>query len=144
MIVNILSKPMFEKWIVPKLKENFDKDTMYISILDPDNPNNFFPDSDNYKTLWFYDLEEPVGNYKIFDEDLAKETLDFILNNKDKKMCVVHCSAGVARSGAVGEFVNDILGTDDWSTFKKRNPAILPNTLVKTLLNREYEKRGNI
>ena len=137
MKVKILSKKEFEDFIVPKIDEY--KDGFFISILDPDNPDNYFPDSDNYKTVWFYDLEYELGDYKIFNEDIAKELIEFILSNKDKKACIVHCSAGVARSGAVGEFINDILGSESWSDFKKRNPRISPNILVKTLLNKNYD-----
>jgi len=139
MKVKILNKREFEDFIVPKVKTEKSDNIFFISILDPDNTDNYFPDSDNYKTIWFYDLEYEVGDYKIFNDNIAKELILFILKNKDKKSCIVHCSAGVARSGAVGEFINDFLGSQSWSDFKKENPRISPNILVKTLLNKNIE-----
>jgi predicted protein tyrosine phosphatase len=134
MKVKVLSKLMFEECVVTKLKEKWTNNCFFISILDPDNPNSYFPDSDNYKTVWFYDLECQVENYKIFDDELAKELIEFILKNKDRSNCIVHCTAGVARSGAVGKFINNMLGCENKRQFKKSNPHISPNQLVLKLL----------
>lgn len=114
--------------------EMFD-DIFFISILDPDFPDRLFNDCDNYKTWWFYDLEYEIGNYKPMNEKQAEEIYQFIKSNKDKKRCFVHCSAGISRSGAVGEFIQDILGTESYQDFKKRNPNITPNLHIKKLLN---------
>lgn len=135
MIVNILSKSQFKSLI----SEGISDDVMYISILDPDNINSILPDNSNYKTFWFYDFEEKIGNYKIFNDDIAKEIIDFILSNKDKSKCVIHCTMGISRSGAVGEFINSILGSESDEIFQKRNPNIFPNILVLTILNKQYE-----
>lgn len=49
--------------------------------------------------------------------------------NKDKQQFIVHCSAGISRSGAVGTFINDYFGLD-YSTFRKTNPQVQPNPFV--------------
>lgn len=141
MKVKILSKLMFEECIVPKLKDKWGDNCFFISILDPDNSENYFPDSDNYKTVWFYDLEYELGDYKIFNNNIAKELIEFILKNKNKSNCIVHCTAGVARSGAVGKFINNILGEENKKRFRKSNPHISPNRLVLKLLNKNYTIR---
>lgn len=141
MKVKVVNKFIFEECVVSELGERWNNDCFFISILDPDNPENYFPDSDNYKTVWFYDLECQVGNYKIFDDEIAKELIEFILKNKDKSSCIVHCTAGVARSGAVGKFINNIFGEENKKQFKRSNPHISPNRLVLKLLNENYENK---
>lgn len=138
MKVYILSKTEFEKSVVPKLKDKWSDKSFFISILDPDNPDeNYFKDSENYKTIRVWDLEETVGNYtQIFNERQAKELTVFIEQNKDKESCIVHCSAGVSRSGAIGEFINDLYG-ESYRVFRKRNFRIIPNQLIKRLLNEQ-------
>lgn len=138
MKVLVLPLYVFKDDVAPK-KSTLDETTCFISILDPDGESlPFHPDSDNYMTLSFYDLEEPVENYEIFTSEMARKIIKFVEANKEKKHCVVHCTLGVARSGAVGEFINDILKGESYREFKKRNPAIIPNVLVKTILNNEY------
>jgi predicted protein tyrosine phosphatase len=73
---------------------------------------------------------------KAFTEQQAKEVIDFLEQNKDKKQCFVHCAAGYSRSGAVGAFANDYFG-GNWFEFKNNNPAIKPNGHVMVMLNRE-------
>lgn len=138
MKIKILSKDMFEYWVMPKIHEY--EDTFFISILDPDNPTNFKEDSDTFITLRFYDLEYELGDYKIFDSEIAKELVEFIDKNKDKKTRIVHCTAGVSRSGAIGEFIQRKFGTESMKTFRKRNKHIHPNRLVRKLLNIEWNK----
>lgn len=138
MKIRIFNKFIFENMIVQRLKDKWTDDICFISILDPDNKNNYFPDKEDYKTVWFYDLEFELGDYKIFNSEIAKELVDFIKLNKDKKACIVHCSAGVSRSGAVGEFIQRKLGTESMKTFRKRNKHIHPNRLVRKLLNIEW------
>lgn len=111
-------------------------DVFFISILDPDCPESFHKDADNFKTWWFYDLEYEVGSYKPMSEEQAKEIVEFISKNKDKKRCIVHCSAGVSRSGAIGEFINDLYG-EKYQDFKRTNPNIIPNIYIKKLLNNQ-------
>jgi predicted protein tyrosine phosphatase len=81
--------------------------------------------------------EGPTG---LFNEYKAKKLYEFIKSNKDKQIAVVHCGAGVSRSGAVGSFIYDIYGTMTWEEFKRKNPKINPNVHVLKLLRKEHEK----
>lgn len=112
-------------------------DYFFISILDPDSPERLHSDTDNFHTWWFYDLDYPIATYNPMSEEQGQELINFILANKDKERCYVHCSAGVSRSGAVGEFINDILG-ESHEVFKSRNKSIIPNTHIKKILNNLY------
>lgn len=107
---------------------------MFISILDPDNDIDLLEAKDNHLTQRFYDLEYDIGANKAMSEEQAQELYDFIIKNKEKYSCIVHCSAGVSRSGAIGEFINDLFGLP-YERFKRINPRISPNIHIKTLLN---------
>ena len=75
----------------------------------------------------------------LFSEEQAAEIIKFMDANKDKKTCIVHCAAGIARSGAVGEFINDYIngGTaENYREFKKNNPYTNPNGYVLRALKR--------
>lgn len=146
-MVRIVPKFYFQENIVPIIDTL--EDTFFISILDPDEENSsfkpFLSDSDNYLTVKFIDLVEPIGHKwadsNMFTEEMADTIVEFIMKNQDKKNCIVHCTAGVSRSGAVGEFVNDIFKYKPYQEFKRDNKNITPNVLVKKLLNNSYYKR---
>lgn len=126
--------------------------TFFISINDTEGTDEvpYFNDKSNVKVLFFDDVEtdltipiigtKEVKTAKAFTPTQARELIDFIDKNKDKESCIVHCAAGISRSGAVGTFVNDYLG-GDYNSFKKQNPYILPNGLVLQLLNRALAEK---
>lgn len=155
MEVFVLNKEAFNRLM---LNSNIDNenveginDHFFISINDSSINKTYFENKRNVKVLFFDDVEEDIvhskGTAKAFTEEQAEELFDFIQKNKDKKICYVHCSAGISRSGAVGTFVNDYYG-GDYYQFKKRHPHIHPNGLVLALLKREerkyYENNQNI
>lgn len=74
-----------------------------------------------------------------FKEEMVKSIKRFVLANKDKKQWIIHCTAGVCRSGAVGECISDYLG-NEYFKFKRDNPQIKPNVHVKTILKNELHK----
>lgn len=116
-----------------------DADAYFISILNPDNTSSIKPDSENYKTWWFWDLDNNIGSNLTITDEQADEIAKFIIQNKDKDKLYVHCSAGVARSGAIGEVVNDFFGLS-YDTFKRINPQVVPNTTVKIKLHQALIK----
>jgi predicted protein tyrosine phosphatase len=85
--------------------------------------------------LWFNDLEEEIPDIEpvMFDDDMADKVVEFVERNKDAKQWLLHCTAGISRSGAVGGFVADYLGVS-YLDFKRANPRICPNALVSNLL----------
>lgn len=140
MKVFIMPKFIFEQAIDGIEKSS--KDVFYLSINNPDDEDKtpIREDSDTFKSMWFYDIDEDIYNevkdftYKTISDEQLDELYDFIMKNKDKKNFVVHCTAGVSRSGAVGEFVNDLFGIP-YAEFRKQNPNIIPNTYIKKKLN---------
>ena len=143
MKVFIMPKFIFEQAIDGIEKSS--KDVFYLSINNPDDEDKtpIREDSDTFKSMWFYDIDEDIYDevkdftYKTISDEQVDELYDFIMKNKDKKNFVVHCTAGVSRSGAVGEFVNDLFGIP-YAEFRKQNPNIIPNTYIKKKLNEKW------
>lgn len=146
----IVSKPQMRSFLESKSlsDENIEdqKDLAIISIND--NSSSFWGvpffvnPHPNVLTLKFDDVEEsgkasPTNNSRTtqaFSKDQGLEVLDFLDRNRDKKILIVHCAAGISRSGAVGQFA---LGYLDGNRegFKIRNSHIMPNARVLRILN---------
>ena len=80
------------------------------------------------------------GTLILFNEALAEEIRQFILRIDPERMLFINCGAGISRSGAVGEVLNDYFNkylesipADD-EYFRRANPQILPNPLVRRIL----------
>jgi predicted protein tyrosine phosphatase len=88
---------------------------------------------DYIQTYW----GQPTG---IFNEYKAKKLYNFIKANKDKHLSVIHCGAGISRSGAIGTFIFDMYGETTYEEFKRKNPRIEPNQHILKLLNEQRRK----
>jgi predicted protein tyrosine phosphatase len=95
----------------------------------------------NVLNLWFDDVEADMmlEGIKAFSYSDAEKIIEFLDNNKKVKILIVHCSAGISRSGAVGTFALDYLNGDK-EFFKNTNPHILPNNRVMRMLNEMRRK----
>lgn len=71
----------------------------------------------NVLNLNFDDIASPeewkklskYDQFILFDENMAHQIADFVEVNKDVAIWIVHCSAGVSRSGAVSEWLKNWL-----------------------------------
>jgi len=140
--------PWIQNVSLADVKKGFHYDagpnSLLIQIVDPDmefpEPKYEFKEVIQLK---FLDVEHHDGiiyNDAITHED-AKIIADALKMALDKCMnVVVHCHAGVCRSGAVAE-VGVMLGFQDTATFR------VPNLLVKSRLMEQlgivYEKDEN-
>lgn len=146
MVENILALP--KSLFVSKLDTILNNENnVVISILDSD-AERVVEDSARCLTFWFddvsptitfnfSDLYENVQSMKIAD---AKRMVDFILKfvEADEKFnFIVHCSAGICRSGAVAKFIQKISSFNN-KKFDKANPNILPNEWVFNCLMQTY------
>ena len=160
MIVTVISKFTFDQYIkgIGVTNENVEekfKNFCFISIIDTigySGPSYFNGDKSNVKILYFDDVDESgtVGMWqgiskdralKSFSEEQAVEVIDFLENQRNGDICLIHCLAGISRSGAVVVFVNDYFGTESYQEFMRRNPMIQPNGKVLQLLKRELRNR---
>ena len=100
-------------------------------------------------TLTFDDLcnepetPEDLGNAILFNKDIAHAIMRFV---DDRQLpLLVHCTAGISRSGAVGEvlnwYFNRYLGRNlrDDEDFTQNNRQIQPNTLVRRIMLKVLE-----
>jgi len=157
MRVHVLSKRLFDKLMADNkiTDENVEKmdSIFFISITDTPqvlrmmgfdenyNDHYFKEDHDNVLNLEFDDVEHdgqssPTndGDTRAFSESQAEMLYQFIKKHRDKETCIVHCQAGISRSGAVGSFINGYC-QGDWEKFKRDNPQVMPNPRVHRMLN---------
>lgn len=163
MKVLAMSKPafdklLFEKGVTPANVEQQDK-LVFISLnnnLECSTPGEkpFFPsDKRNVKVMRFADTDKdsyvPLidgSNRKVlakaFTPRQASELYGFIKDNVivgKTEAVLIHCTMGIARSGAVASFIHDFI-SGRWEVFKRDNPQIQPNAHVYRLLQEEWFK----
>lgn len=150
--VRVLSKPEFNSLMGNNKVEDENVEGLenlaLISINDTHGqwPVSWFDqDHPNVLRLWFDDVEHdlqtsPTNPHKCkaFSVEQAKQTFDFINENYEKDF-IVHCSAGISRSGAIGAFITDYF---DWDRvkFEKNNPYIHPNGRITRMMNNKVWK----
>jgi predicted protein tyrosine phosphatase len=147
--IKVLSKPEFNQFmgelgISDSNVEEKMKDVALISINDTEgnwSVSWFDQDHPNVIRMWFDDVERdeqksPTNSFtcRTFTAEQAEKLFNFIKANSNKDF-IVHCSAGISRSGAVGAFINDYLDSDK-EYFREFNlKRIYPNAHVSRLLN---------
>lgn len=102
----------------------------------------------NVLNLWFDDVEHdgklsPTNKEettKAFTDKQAKQIVKFLDSNKNINTLLLHCAAGISRSGAVGRFALDYLNGDK-ENFKIHNKHILPNGRVLRMLNEVWRSK---
>lgn len=113
----------------------------------------FRPDDERFITLFFDDCipgKEWFDRYpgaKPFTVEQAAKVIDHIeaaVARGDENV-IVHCSAGISRSGAIASFIVDNFTDMDYQEWKSQNaPQIHPNEYVYGLLRRELMRRKGI
>lgn len=123
------------KYVFDSLFKDLDfssyKKTCFISILDLDNDENKWNKSDNFLQVRMWDVDKTVSKYELPNDLELKKIVDFINLNKDKDNFIIHCSAGISRSGAVALFIHDkFIDCIDKDKFRRENNQILPNLYI--------------
>lgn len=156
MRVFVFNKKQFDQFCIANRLSDENVETtawnfMFISITDTDQFSEsrkpyFKQNHKNVFNLSFDDVEKDGENSYTqefntiaFSEKQAKELFNFINKNSDADIAIVHCMAGISRSGAVGLFINDYFDLD-YERFKRDNPQIAPNQKVFRLLKNEWYK----
>ena len=81
---------------------------------------------------------EDLGRAVMFSPEMAERIMRFV--DDGRMPLLVHCAAGISRSGAVGEVLNWYFNrylTDnktDYDDFIQNNRQILPNPLVRKIM----------
>ncbi len=101
-----------------------------------------FLDADNLLILYFDDVDEGFPN--AMTPKQAREIVNFV-RLEDNRPIIVHCTAGISRSGAVGEVLNWYFNRfeaddSDYRKFEIMHPDIVPNAHVRRLLLAELQR----
>ena len=128
------------------------KSIIFISINDMEDGYNL-PAKHNVLSLKFSDIT-PVSIYKhgLFSENIramtgthAKQILEFLDSYHEKEeeyYLIVHCAAGICRSGAISEFVYNAYGICERETnWHNKNKHIMPNHWVQNVLYNLWNER---
>lgn len=100
--------------------------------------------AENLLVLYFDDVEEGPN---AMTAEQAKRIADFALRPGDDRPIIVHCSAGISRSGAVGDvlnlYFNRYIDDDEteYRAFELRHPDLAPNAHVRKLLEEKLHRR---
>lgn len=97
----------------------------------------------NVLKLCFDDAtSDPEGTLILFDEAIARQIAAFLRQIDRNRGLFINCAAGISRSGAVGEVLNDYFNrcleqneADD-RFFREHNRQICGNPLVRRILSR--------
>ncbi len=124
-----------------------------VSIVDPEEEPIFEEDTERIITVRFHDLDpqwpvdrerDPRPSYVFMSADHAQQIVAHVLKfheHPERWECLVHCMAGVSRSGAVGTFIQRVAGIPA-EHFLTQNTGLHPNRYVLKLLMRELSNRG--
>ena len=88
-------------------------------------------------------IKENKKTVFLFEQQHARAIINFVNEIKDDvDELIVHCRAGISRSGAVGLFVCRYLQLDE-NEFRKINTGIRPNFYILSVLNEVSEINTN-
>ena len=102
--------------------------------------------------LQFDDITKPEPGLILFTDEMAEKIIDFadyLIENFPERPLIVHCDAGVSRSGAVGSVLNDYINMklcreDDRKLFwKEHRNLIVPNYHVELKLLEAWKYNHN-
>lgn len=121
------------------------RNTAFIQILCTDNGEEFvLNNNDNVLSLRFDDIDEPL-DLKLFGEEYvqvypmsevqADHIVEFVEKNKDKETFIVHCMAGVSRSGGVTRWISEHFKQSNFA-YREENPYVKPNQRIINLLRK--------
>lgn len=134
--INAISKSVFDKHFTDKEFKWYDY-ACFISILDTDNNEQKFDKAiDNFLQVKMWDVEDDLFEndkvrYEKPSDDELKKIVTFVNKHKDKTVFIIHCSAGISRSGAVARFIeNKFIDEVDREKFNSENKQIQPNLYI--------------
>lgn len=123
-----------------------------ISVNDPVDDYLFEPkEHENLRSYLFSDVTPKVvqkeskwGSHwdythlTLFTRIQARSIVEFLMERDIDKPLLVHCFAGISRSGAIGAFAGLLYGYD-FATLLRDHPHIKPNPWVLSLLTEVWE-----
>ena len=139
MNIRIYARTFFENKIGTCEERKLLNECRIISINDvslhPEPPpfSRRFLRHPNLLVLFFDDVE--TEGPTAFTIETAREIVRFVREADDRPL-LIHCTAGISRSGAVGLAVAEQCGCVE--EFRRGNPDIMPNQLVLQKLRQAF------
>ena len=149
MQIYVHSRSFFEARQGTKRERKLFRDNRIISINSVSFPSEEPPfseeflDAENLLILYFDDVDEGFPN--AMTPEQAREIVNFV-RHEDNRPIIVHCTAGISRSGAVGEVLNWYFNRyleDNPPVYRLNeimNRDIVPNSHVRRLLLAELQR----
>jgi predicted protein tyrosine phosphatase len=95
----------------------------------------------DFLSLQFHDITIEERKLVLFNEQHANWIINFLDDIKDKvDHLIVHCAAGISRSGAIGLFACRYFELDQKQFFKEN--FIMPNPHILKVLNKVSNKEN--
>ena len=119
-------------------RKKIEDNTIIISINDLDSKPLKFKNAKDVLYLYFDDVEKQIGMCCPMNESDAAKVKDFVECWKDRvDTIIVHCLAGISRSGAIGYFLEHLLNDKPMEEVFA-NPRHVPNKKCYTLMCEAY------
>ena len=140
MNIRIYARTFFENKIGTAEEKRLLDECRIISINDisihPELPpfSMRFLQHPNLLVLFFDDVETEGAN--TFTIEMARQIVRFVQNTYNRPL-LIHCTAGISRSGAVGLAIAEQCGCEE--EFLRDNPDTQPNQLVLRKLRQEFK-----
>lgn len=78
----------------------------------------------------------------VITKEQGEQIVKFVRTNEKATNFIIHCAAGISRSGAVAKFINEVFGGTD-REFNLLNPYTKPNYVVLNLLRNLWQTVTN-
>lgn len=132
------------------------KDAAFIEIMGEQDlfrmPCHFKRNHPNVLRIFFDDVDEVIYPADLsgwggieplipMTPEQGREIFNFIVANAGKAQFVVHCAAGISRSGAVAQFITEHFG-GSFADFKKLNYWTHPNQRILNILRKLSGNEG--
>lgn len=114
-----------------------ESNTILISVAGRDN--DFIQVQAGYKSilrLAFHDIKRELKGFTLFDENHAKQIINFVNNNLPIDTIYLNCEAGISRSAAIRVFLHEIFNKE---FIGNRQPCDLYNKHVYSVLKTAYK-----
>ncbi len=121
-----------------------------LTLLSPDYPHVDWHEfaCERHVRLAFHDIVEPIAGLTAPDRDLMQAVLDFGRHGGPQRALLIHCWAGISRSGAAAFAIacdrNPGFEGDIAVELRRRSPSATPNRLMVRLADDLLERNGRM
>jgi predicted protein tyrosine phosphatase len=121
-----------------------------LTLLSPGHPERDWSELKCHRhvRLAFHDIVEPLPDLIAPDRDLMRAVLDFGREASPHRSLLIHCWAGISRSGAAAFAIacdrNPGFERDIAAELRRRAPSVTPNRLMVRLADDLLQTNGRL